>query len=318
MDAPYPDECYVRYVDACDSHTKGKVYVIAMLHDVVDPYETMTPYMVELDVQNLNEDCNVVIDGSKLVWKYKTPFQCMCRDESGRVYIGGDDGFIQYDGKLLDFVDLKAPDRRVSAYCAFSAGNEVFWGDTDGGVFRYSEGKLDRQQLNRSDINPNWIEAIHGNEAWVIAVGVAGLIATWQQSTWQKIQPPVEDWFTAVWAVDDQEIYLGGRSGWAWRWDGGTHWVELKVERKLEWGTRLLDFAWYENFLYAAAADEGIFRLDGDVFVPVKEVGNAYVSKLSVTKSGLIGLGNVWGECGSWLTHFDGKTWSARQINVRL
>ncbi len=38
MDAPYPDECYVRYVDACDSHTKGKVYVIAMLHDVVEPY----------------------------------------------------------------------------------------------------------------------------------------------------------------------------------------------------------------------------------------------------------------------------------------
>ena len=35
-----------------------------------------------------------------------------------------------------------------------------------------------------------------------------------------------------------------------------------------------------------------IRALTGDVFVPVKEVGDAYVSKLSVTKFGLTGLGN--------------------------
>jgi len=311
-----PDERYVRYVDACDSHTKGKVYVIAMLHDVVEPYETLTPYMVELDVQNLNENCSVIIDGSKLVWKYKTPFECMCRDERGRVYIGGHDGFIQYDGKFLDFVDLKAPDRRVFALCARSVGNDVFWGDTGGGVFRYAKGKLDRQQLN---IYPNWINAIHGKpDGRVVAVGDGGLVASFVNSTWAKTQTPEEEWLRAVWVVDDQEIYLGGRSGLAWRWDGGTRWVELKVERKFEWGTIFTDFAWYGNFLYAAAADEGIFRLEGDVFVPVTGIGDAYVSKLSVTESGLIGLGNVWGECGSWFTHFDGKTWSARQINVKL
>ena len=288
-------------------------------HPGCDTYETMTPYMVELDVQNLNEDCSVIIDDSKLVWKYKTPFECMCRDESGRVYVGGSDGFIQYDGKSLDFVDLKAPDRRVSAYCAFSADNDVFWGDTGGGVFRYCEGKLVRQQLNSKDIYPNWINAIHGkSDGRVVAVGAGGLVASYANSTWTKTQPPEEEWLRAVWVVDDSEIYLGGRSGWAWRWDGDTRWVELKVEQKFEWGTIFTDFAWYGSFLYAAAADEGIYRLEGDVFVPVAGIGDAYVSKLSVTKSGLIGLGNVWGEFGSWLTHFDGESWSARQINVKL
>ena len=64
MNAVYPDDCYMRYVDACNSHTKGMVYIAAMYHDVIDPFETLSSYLVEFDLNNTNgNNYKIVIDG---------------------------------------------------------------------------------------------------------------------------------------------------------------------------------------------------------------------------------------------------------------
>lgn len=321
MNAVYPDDCYMRYVDACNSHTKGMVYIAAMYHDVIEPFETLSPYLVEFDLNNINgNNCKIVIDGSKIGGKYKFQFTCLCRDMDGFVYIGTENGFVKFDGSSVEFIDVIFPNkRRGSIYCGDAVGNNIFFGDSGGGVIEYSEGKLDRSQLNKVDINPNWINGVHGrNVSSVIAVGVGGLVAKRINSKWEIFPSPANAWLNAVWVVDDKEIYIGGEGSFAWRWDGDGRWIRLKVKNNSEYDITFMDFAWYDNFLYAAACTNGLYRLEGDTFVPVTDIGNACVSKLSITDSGLIGLGNVWGEYGNWITHFDGQKWAAHQINVAV
>ena len=320
MNAVYPEDFYVRYVDACNSHTKGLVYIAAIYHEVVEPYETLSPYLIELDLKGMDSNCKIMIDGSKMGDKYKSNYDCLCQDLNGFVYIGTEDGFIKYDGKDLEFVDVIFPNkRRGSIRCAHAIANDVFFGDSEGGVICYSEGRLIRSQLNKVDVNPNWINGVHGvYDCSVIAVGVGGLVAKYINSEWEVIPSPANIWLNAVCVVEDKVIYVAGKLGFAWRWDRGSRWVRLEAEKNDEYDVRFMDFAWYENVLYAAASRDGVYRLEGDVFVRVEEVGDAYVSKLSITDSGLVGLGNVWGSSGSWITHFDGQKWAAHQININL
>ena len=320
MNAVYPDDCYMRFVDACNSHTKGMVYIAAMYHDVIDPFETTRSYLVEFDFKNTNKNCKVIIDGSKIGEGSKSEFSCLCHDLDGFVYIGGNNGFFKYNGTSLEFIDVIFPNKhREIICCARAIGNDIFFGDCGGGVIEYFEGELDRSQLNKVDNNPNWIDGVHGwHNSSVIAVGVKGLVAKRTNSKWEVIPSPSNESLKTVWVVDDKDIYIGGRSGFAWRWDGGGRWIRLKVKNNSEYDITFMDFAWYENFLYAAACTDGLYRLEGDTFVPVTDIGSACVSKLSITDSGLIGLGNVWGEYGNWITHFDGQKWAAHQINVAV
>jgi len=334
MNITYPDDHYIRYVDACDAHAKGLVYITAIYHDMCDPNDSARSYLVSFDFNNIKAGYNISINENKFIRKRghvsDTPFcgsdnmfSALCRDLEGNVYIGENYGFIKYDGVNAALVEVKNENGgHHPINCIYSGSDGIFLGDLGGGVIEYKNNKIHREQLNNETIKSDFINGIHGaNGSLIVAVGCKGLVAKYMKSQWSIVHSPVNGWVNAVWVANDKEIYIGG-DGFAWKWDGDGRWVQLKIKKRMaDQNARDIifeNFAWYQNCLYAAASINGIYRLEGDTFVPVTEVGEASVSKLSITGAGLIGLANLWGKGGNWITHFDGRKWTTQEINISL
>ena len=134
-----------------------------------------------------------------------------------------------------------------------------------------------------------------------------------------KNQPPSNALLKAVWCRSETEIYVSGWRGYTWRWDGDSRWQKLKIDFEFELRDfNFSEFAEYQGILYAACSVNGIYRLDGDRWIPIPKTQDEDVCSLTATSSGLIGLGALWGDSGSWLTRFDGKTWTTQQVQIPL
>ena len=153
----------------------------------------------------------------------------------------------------------------------------------------------------------------------MVAAGAHGFVAKHKNGQWKQVKFPSNIDLSGVCCRSEKEVYVAGRNRLAWRWDGEGRWKQLEV--KFDGDPNDLtfcDLAEYEGVIYAAGAEHGIYRPEGDKFVPVPKVADEYVLRLRATASGLIGLGAVWSESGNWFTHFDGENWTAQQINIKL
>ena len=152
----------------------------------------------------------------------------------------------------------------------------------------------------------------------MVAVGWKGIVARYSSGQWVKVPAPSNVDLSAVWCSSKTEIYIGGQSGLAWRWDGDGRWQPLAIDTSKDPSVVFTGFAHFEGTLYAACGGD-LYRLEGDTFISVPKVfEDQQVGALVVTTSGLIGLGGSWGPRGNWFTRFDGKTWTAEQINIKL
>jgi hypothetical protein len=306
---------------ACDSDVPGHLLVIAISHQMPDPIADLTSYVVDLNLNVIPPKYKIFINGGKELFPvYPSCFSCIGRDSANTVFVGEDDGFIRYWNGQAEVVK-HGPKIGITNCCYFRGVDDVVFG-TSGGNVVHSKGQQIAVIAIASEAKQKAkecsVSAIHGiGPNFMVAVGESGLVSRYRNGTWERIKPPSNARLTTVWCRSEKEIYVAGWSGHSWRWDGDDRWQKLKVDFKFE--MRDFDFAnitEYQSVVYAACYSNGVYRLDGNTWTPIPKTQDEDVSFLTTTSSGLIGLGALWGDSGSWFTRFDGTTWTTQQIHV--
>ena len=312
---------HTRLGAACDSGVPGHLLIIAISHQMPDPIADMTSYVINLDVNSNPLTYETLIKGDKEMFpKYYSGFNCMVRDPSQTLFVGEDDGIVRYKHGKTDIIDFGI--HAGITNCCYARGvNDVVFGTAKGEIIHFKNYQLESTPIAsplKIKSGESNVSAIHGiGPDFMVAVGQSGLVSRYRNGVWERVKPPSNAKLTTVWCRSEKEIYIGGWSGHSWRWDGEDRWQKLKVDFKFE--MRDFDFsdiAEYQGILYAACYTNGVYCLDGNTWAPIPKVREEDVSKLAITHAGLIGLGALWGDSGSWLTRFDGETWTTQQIQV--
>ena len=312
---------YTNLQAACDSEVPGHLLVIAISHQMPDPIADMTSYVIDLELDAKPPKYEIVIKADEQLFpKYHSGFNCMVRDPSGTLFVGEDDGIIRYrEGKaaLIDF----GAHAGITNCCYVRGVDDVVFGTLKGEAVHFTKQGLRAVPLaspTKIKANECHVNAIHGiGPDFMVAVGESGLVSRYRKSTWERIKPPSNTYMTSIWCRSETEIYIGAKRGLVWCWDGDSRWKKLKVD--FEHASLNFTFACiteYQGTMYAACVDHGVYRLVGDTWVAIPKVKDEDVCFLVVTSLGLLGLGALWGDSGSWLTRFDGTTWTTQQIHV--
>ncbi len=305
---------------ACSGGAHGNLFIVGIIHRYPDP--TSDPRSVVLDAQITGKGLawKVLLDGEKLFTDHYSHFNCMVPDPDGTLYIGEDDGFVRSQRGQVTATKLRGQVKGSLECVYLGAGTQFVFGTADGWVAHFDKGTLiSKAQVGHENYDYNFITGIHGVGAdFMVAVGWKGIVARYSSGQWVKVPAPSNVDLSAVWCSSKTEIYIGGQSGLAWRWDGDGRWQPLAIDTSKDPSVVFTGFAHFEGTLYAACGGD-LYRLEGDTFISVPKVfEDQQVGALVVTTSGLIGLGGSWGPRGNWFTRFDGKTWTAEQINIKL
>lgn len=316
----YPDQSSLGGI--CSSAQSGHALIVGILHFLPDPLENMSSSVCDFTISESGWHMYPVLHAADH-FNYPSWFRCLGVDPNGTVFVGEDDGFIRSkNGQSLAFDLFEIARVKGAPDCLYVRGvDDVVFGSYHGEVIHVQGEKITVHQIGRSRFEhvTGSLNRMHGvGSDFIVVVGDGGNIGCYRGGAWGRIRPPSNVKLEAVWCLGENEIYIGGWEGHAWRWYGKNQWHRLTLSTNEEAGEFYIsDFAEYEGVLYAACCDKGIYRVEGDALVPVPKVKNEYVGRLSATKIGLVGLGGVWGEQGSWFTLFDGKNWRSTQIQLR-
>jgi hypothetical protein len=318
---PKKAKYYTNLEAAWSGEEQDHIYAIAISHRMPDPIADLNSYVIDLNLGGIQPTYKILINGDKAMFpEYPSCFACMAKTSDSILYIGEDDGFIRYqNGKSEIFNYGKGIG--ISNCVYLGSDKSVVFGTSRGEVVHVNDREFRIEEIaapaKRQSGDAN-VEAIHGiGSNFMVAVGESGLVSRYRDGAWERIKPPSNAFLESVWCRSETEIYVGAKRGLAWRWDGGSRWKKLKVD--FAHGNPVFDFSSiteYQGTIYAACSEHGIYWLNGDTWVAIPEAADKTVCFLRETTSGLIGLGAVWGDSGSWLTRFDGETWTRQQIHV--
>ena len=316
----YPDQSSLRAI--CSSPQTGHAFIVGILHILPDPTEDLSSSVYDITLPNTGWHMDPLVHAADH-FTYPSWFRCLASDPNGTLFIGEDDGFIKHQNGRSSAFDLgKLAGVKGALECIYVRGvDDVVFGSYHGELVHVQGDNISVHKIGKSKFEhiTASLNQIHGIGAdFMVVVGDNGNIGRYQNGAWERIRPPSNIKLEAVWCRSQNEIYVGGWEGNAWRWDGNDKWQKLVVPSPEEGKSFYInDFAEYQGVLYAACCDRGIHRLEGDKLVPVPKVKNEYVGRLATTNLGLVGLGGVWGEEGSWFTLFDGKSWRSTQIQLK-
>lgn len=315
-----------RYQAACSGGMPGQLFLIGILHILPDPTEDLGSDVYDLRIGAGRLDMEPIVESGDH-FEYPSWFKCVVRDPQGTLYIGEDNGYIRFaSGKGVAVNLASQANVKGSLQCAYVRGvDDVVFGSYHGEVVHVLKGQVTVQQVGKSRFEhiTACLNRIHGVGAdFMVIVGEAGNMGCYHNGRWERIRPPSSVRIQAVWCRSEAEIYIGGWDEKAWRWDGADRWTPLVGEFPAndEPGSNsqgYSDFAEYQGQLYAATGHQGVQRLEGDRFVPVPKAAEEYVGRLFTTNIGLVGLGGVWGDEGSWFTLYDGERWRAKQVKLK-
>ncbi len=304
----------------CSGAHADQIYLAGVQHQMPDPIADQVSYVLDARLGSERMNLTPLFNGGALIKDHYSGFNCIVRDSAGTLFVGEDDGIVRHqNGESHVFKLTKSIKLQGLVNCAYVRGiDDVVFGSSKGTLIHLKEGKFSLIKVPRTSADAS-VDQIHGIGAdFMVGVGSQGHVVCFRGGEWGKIKAPVNSQLEAVWCKSKTEIYVGGWFGRAWCWDGDGRWTPLQTDFSgEERDFNFRGFAEYQGILYAACSANGLYRLDGARFIPIPKVANAYVSSLTVTNIGLIGLGGVWGESGSWLTRFDGTNWTAEQIHIK-
>lgn len=303
----------------CSGNAPGQLFIVGIIHRYPDPVSDPRSVVLETQITDKGLVWKVLLDGAQIFTDHYSQFNCMVRDQQGTLYVGENDGFFSYrDGSVTATALWKQVKGALQSAHVTDNGRIAF--GSNGWIACVENGILtSKAQVGHENEDYNFITKIHGVGAdLMVAVGWNGIVARHSADKWIKVAAPSNVGLDAVWCCSESEIYIGGEAGLAWRWDGDGRWQPLALEISKDPKVVFTGFAHFQGTLYAACGGD-LYRLEGDKFIAIPKVRkNQQVGVLTVTTSGLIGLGGGWGKNGNWFTHFDGKTWTAEQINIKL
>lgn len=318
---PKKAKYYTRLQAACIGDNPGHIYAIAISHQMPDPTADLTSYLIDLNLGTTPPQFKILISGDKAMFpEYSSCFNCITKMPDGALYVGEDDGFIKYlNGKASVF---KFESHVGISNCVYYGGGDtIFFGTSRGEVVQVKNSDFKVMLIAsaaKQKSKDASVEAIHGiGPNFIVAVGESGLVSRFRKGTWERVKPPSNAHIFSVWCRSETEIYVGALRGASWRWDGESVWKKLKVDfEHADLNFYFSNITEYQGTMYAGCVEHGVYRLDGDTWVAASKILDERVCNLSVTNAGLIGLGALWGDSGSWLTRFDGTTWTTQQIHV--
>lgn len=306
---------------ACDSGAPNKLFAVAISHRMPDPISDMISHIVEIDLSSYPAKYNILLTANDSMFpKYYSGFNCIARDPSGSLFVGEDDGIIICkDGKaaLVNF----GVHAGITNCCYVRGIDNVVFGTARGEVVHFDRNQLQAVRLGSQknvELDECKVSAIHGVGAdFMVAVGENGLISCYRNGVWTSVKPPSNAYMRSVWCRSEAEIYVGAKRGLAWRWDGKDKWEKLKIDsNQSSINFTLASIAEYQGEIYAACVEHGIYCLRNNTWIAIPKVKDEDVRFITASSSGLIGLGALWGDSGSWLTRYDGKSWTAQKIQV--
>ncbi|RSZ58071.1 hypothetical protein HF313_23080 [Massilia atriviolacea] len=152
---------------------------------------------------------------------------------------------------------------------------------------------------------------IHGLQSdFAVAVGMVGKVMRFDGSNWREVDSvPTNKMLVAVHCISNKEIYIGGRSGSLFRWDGGDRWTKIKVigDDHSIVEESIYTITQYLGDIYVGLGYYGLYRIAGN---EARKVKGVYSSKANVVEGKLLVTGD------DSFAEFDGTTW--RTISVRL
>jgi hypothetical protein len=304
----------------CDGNEPGQFFLIGILHHMPDPISDLVSDVLDARRSPGRLDWNPVVSGEQ--FSYPSWFRCVAKDPAGSLYIGEDDGFIRHKNGTSKVFELrKSMKVEGMLQCVYARGiDDIVFGTYDGEIVHVQGDTVNIQKVGKSRFEhiTTCFRAIHGiGSDFIVIVGDGGNVGRYRDGKWERVRSPSNLSLGGVWCKTEHEIYIAGNNGKAWRWDGEDRWEPIEFDYvpdhiSLDVGS-LVEF---KGIIYAAGGRRGIYRLEGDRFLPVPKFKDEYVGRLAVTNIGIVGTGDVWGASGSWITLFDGEKWSSAQLKL--
>jgi hypothetical protein len=303
----------------CDSDTPGKIYVVGILHHMPDPIADLVSDVYETTRTPGRLDMEPVVSGGAL-FDRPSWFHCITRDSIGTIYTGESDGFVRLQNGKATVVNL-LHEIEGSLQCCYARGvDDIVFGSYDGEIVHVQGKQVTVQKIgvSRFEHVTACLHRMHGiGPDFIVVVGDGGNIGCYRNGKWGRVHPPSNVRLSGVWCKSETEIYVTGWKAHAWRWDGEDRWEPLEFDYTPDHiDLDVTDVVEYQGQIYAAGGRRGVFRLEGNRFVPIPKVKDEYVGRLSVTNIGLVGTGDVWGDSGSWFTLFNGSEWRSTQMKL--
>lgn len=153
-----------------------------------------------------------------------------------------------------------------------------------------------------TDLKERCLYSVHGlTDSLVLAVGDQGVIWKYNGVTWLELDQITNDTLYSLYCVSPSEIYVASACGVVYQYDG-VDWLELKLPLPME----VFSIAKYNETLYVATGESGVWQYDGSNFVLIKDW---IIHELAIVEKMLYGLG------GNLIAQFDGKKWEGWDIN---
>jgi len=265
------------------------LYALANLAPTVDDPDSIWSVVIELSHK------------PEVLWKrtymMETWLTSMGQSSEGYLYAVSMDGDL-HTNRTGSWVvhDLDCP-----------AGLNAIWVTSDTEIFAVGEvGKCVRWSGGNTDVFDRIprvsLNAIHGRSASdVYAVGDEGEILRYNGSTWSEIESPCNHSLFSVLCVSEADMYIAG-AGVLFR-TVGQEWEDLHCPPNIE----ITSLAVYHNELYAAAGEDGIYRLGREGLNKVKTLA---IYELNVIEDLLFGIG------GQLVVQFDGRGWWGGNLDL--
>ncbi len=114
--------------------------------------------------------------------------------------------------------------------------------------------------------SPGPLLAMHGTRRdLVIGVGMSGLVARWNGTTWSAIADVPASHLASVFVVDENEVYACGPRGGQVLVRSADAWRAIDTD-----GGGLLSIAKWHGTLWAGVSDKGLCTLADATFIPVR------------------------------------------------
>lgn len=324
MAKKFKDESSV--VGVCSGSKPGQIYLIGILHHMPDPIADLASDVYDFRLVETGWQVKPIVASDGL-FDYPSWFKCVVRDPAGTLFVGQEDGYVRHAIGKSVVVNLgKTIGVKGMLECAYVRGvDDVVFGTYNGEIVHVKDSQATVVQVGTSRFEhiAACLNRIHGiGPDFMVVVGDGGNIGCYRNGKWEKLRSPSNGTLSAVWCRSQSEIYIGGWNELAWRWDGADRWEPLQGHfdpwtQPTANSQGFDDFTEYQGELYAATSNYGIQKLQGNTFVKIPKTKQEYVGRLFVTNIGLVGLGGVWGEPGSWFTLYDGQRWRATQIKLK-
>jgi photosystem II stability/assembly factor-like uncharacterized protein len=232
-----------------------------------------------------------------LLYDVETWLSDIWRAPSGRLYAAGEAGQMHTYDHGRWYVN-QTPVRSMLT-CVWGLDDDHIYATTKGGIFLL-DGKNWNYVTKGHDVYIDRLRGIASDDLY--AVGRHGLMLHFDGTSWHRLDIPTNMNLKAVYPIDRKIVYAVGHQGIVLI-GSGNRW------KVLDFGDiDFVDVVEYQDNIYIAATEKGVFRLQDDELVTFRD---------DIRASRLTTGGGFFCVAGNLSIHrFDGKSWESYNYTI--